>query len=651
MVSSQFVLGASILSFGSPVLAEAARTWPLEVPLLLAMSVVLTLYLAGLVKAWYEAGLGRGVVWGRAAAGILGFAALILALASPLEPLSQLLFSAHMAQHLLLILAAAPLLVLGVPLLVFLWLPPVTERRKVVRWWRTPNPLRRLWRLLTHPLVSTSLFVALLWSWHLPALYEGALARTALHSFEHVTLLVGAGLFWWTVLQPMGRRRLSSFSAPLVLFLVAVQGGILGAMVTLAAEPWYGHYVRVAQALGSSALADQQLAGLLMWIPPGAVFLLIACWLLYRALGAGESERAASWQPGASASRPDDGTSRTTDGASRTADGTGPTGRRVAASAISTVLATGLSAWGEAQVLEPVGPAAREVSSLFWLMLVLASIVCLVVFLLLLVAVFGPRRQPVTGPPLGNGAFVVLGGIVVPLLILIPLMFYSLGVTAAIARPAEDALTIEIVGHQWWWEVRYPESGVVDANEIHIPVGAPVRLKLTSEDVIHSFWAPGLQGKMDLIPGSETTLWIEADEVGIYRAKCAEFCGAQHANMRLLVVSEPEESFGEWLADHQRTPPPPRDDLARRGQEVFLASPCVSCHTIEGTAANGEVGPNLTHLGSRMTLGAGTVANNRGNLGGWIVNSQAIKPGNRMPPMLLESQDLHALLAYLESLE
>jgi cytochrome c oxidase subunit 2 len=306
---------------------------------------------------------------------------------------------------------------------------------------------------------------------------------------------------------------------------------------------------------------------------------------------------------------------------------------------------------GQAQVLEPAGPAAAGVAQIFWVMLLIAAAICLLVYILLFTAVFRSRVPGGGVPPLGSGPFVVLGGIVLPLVILIPLLFWSLGLTAGVAEPSEDALTIEVVGHQWWWEVRYPEAGVTDANEIHIPVDRPVRLLLTSGDVIHSFWAPGLQGKMDLIPGNVNSLRVEADEVGIFQAKCAEFCGAQHANMQLLVVSEPQASFDDWLAARQAPPRPPVDPLVRRGQQVFLGSACVYCHTIEGTNASGDLGPDLTHMASRLTLGAGTIANNRGHLGGWIVNSQAIKPGNRMPPMYLESEDLQALLAYLETLE
>ncbi|MEX2542191.1 MAG: cytochrome c oxidase subunit II [Trueperaceae bacterium] len=622
----------------TPAVVMVAGLWPFEPALLLGLALTTVLYLAGVTRAWFAAGVGRGVSVAQAVAGSLGLLALAVALASPLEPLSALLFSAHMAQHLLLVLVAAPLLVAGVPLLALLWLPPIRLRRRLVAGWRGCHPLRLGWHALSRPVVALASFVALLWGWHLPAAYQSALASTTVHALEHGSLLAAASLFWWSLLQPLGRRRLSPFGAPLLLFIAAVQGGVLGAMITLSPTAWYPHYQRVAEAAGFSALRDQQLAGLLMWVPPGTLYLAMACLLLYRGLVRVDTARQPVSQPAR-------------DGYA--ADRSRPAGSNLnSALAALVAIAVGLVAGtSEAQVLSPAGPAARSISSLWWVMLVLASVVCLVVFALLLLAVFRPRSPAGGRAPLGDGPFVVLGGIVIPIVILVPLLLYSLGITAGLVRPAEDAVTIEVIGHQWWWEVRYPDSGVVGANEIHVPAGRPVRLRLTSADVIHSFWAPGLQGKMDLIPGTVNDLWIEVDEVGIHSAKCAEFCGAQHANMRLLVVAESEESLGEWLSRRAQTPAPPREQVLRKGQEVFLSSACVNCHTVAGTSASGEVGPDLTHLASRMTLGAGTVANNRGNLGGWIVNSQAIKPGNRMPPMYLESADLQALLAYLESLE
>jgi cytochrome c oxidase subunit 2 len=222
----------------------------------------------------------------------------------------------------------------------------------------------------------------------------------------------------------------------------------------------------------------------------------------------------------------------------------------------------------------------------------------------------------------------------------------------SLAEPDHPAdITVQVTGHQWWWEISYPNDGVVTANEIHIPVGKAVEIELTSDDVIHSFWVPNLTSKRDLIPGQTNTLWFQADSAGIYRGECAEFCGTEHALMAFLVIAQPLDEYGAWLHNQQASSVQPADSLIEQGQQAFLGSACVYCHTINGTAASGKVGPDLTHLASRQTLAAGTLDNTTGNLAGWILNPQALKPGNHMPATRLDSDDLQALLAYLESLK
>jgi cytochrome c oxidase subunit II len=215
--------------------------------------------------------------------------------------------------------------------------------------------------------------------------------------------------------------------------------------------------------------------------------------------------------------------------------------------------------------------------------------------------------------------------------------------------PAGEVV-IEVIGHQWWWEVRYPHEGIVTANEIHIPAGQPVTLRLTSDDVIHSFWVPELHGKLDLNPQQTNTLILQADQPGAYRGQCAEFCGIQHAKMALLVVAQEPAAYAEWVSAQQLVPPPPNTELTEFGQQVFLGSACVYCHTVRGTNATGVLGPDLTHLASRRTLAAATVPNTRGYLAGWIVDPHGLKPGNKMPPTDMSAEELQALLAYLESL-
>jgi cytochrome c oxidase subunit 2 len=189
------------------------------------------------------------------------------------------------------------------------------------------------------------------------------------------------------------------------------------------------------------------------------------------------------------------------------------------------------------------------------------------------------------------------------------------------------------------------------ANEIHVPVGERVTLELESADVIHSFWAPNLHGKTDLIPGQVNRTTLRVDKEGAYRGQCAEYCGTQHAHMAFWVVAEPKEKFEAWLAAQRKPAPEPADATLAKGREVFLAAPCAMCHAIQGTPAHASVAPDLTHVATRRTLGAGTIPNTTGHLAGWVVDSHGIKPGNQMPPNPMDSDDLQALLAYLGSLK
>jgi len=247
---------------------------------------------------------------------------------------------------------------------------------------------------------------------------------------------------------------------------------------------------------------------------------------------------------------------------------------------------------------------------------------------------------------------ILLFGAVLPALILLPLLFWTYGTLAAIdprARPAD--LVVDVVGKQWWWEIRYrdtvPGRTFTTANELHLPVGKRVELRLTSTDVIHSFWVPDLQGKTDLIPGRENVAWIEASRPGEYGGQCAEYCGVQHATMGLLVVAQSQEDYERWAAS-QRAPAPP-DTVNAQGREAFLRS-CGYCHTVRGTTAGGRMGPDLTHLASRRTLGAGLLLNTPGNLGGWIANPQALKPGTRMPRVPMSRDEFRLIHLYLQTL-
>jgi cytochrome c oxidase subunit 2 len=264
------------------------------------------------------------------------------------------------------------------------------------------------------------------------------------------------------------------------------------------------------------------------------------------------------------------------------------------------------------------------------------------------------RPSPATEAKLTTAVTVAIS---VTVLIIVGLVTVSVSVGKGIAAPpdADKALAIEVIGNQWWWYVRYTNDQahniVVTANEIHIPVGRRVLMRLSSNDVIHSFWVPNLQGKRDLFPGQITTEWIRADRPGRFRGQCAEFCGLQHAHMALWVVAEPEEQFRAWMLRQLQQSTEPTDSEQQHGRQVFMDHACALCHTIRGTDAAGQVGPDLTHLGSRLTIAAGTLTNNKGNLAGWIVDPQNIKPGNHMAMVPLKSEDVQPLIDYLESLQ
>lgn len=310
---------------------------------------------------------------------------------------------------------------------------------------------------------------------------------------------------------------------------------------------------------------------------------------------------------------------------------------------------------------QPHGRIAALESHLgWWLMLVSAAVVLVVTALVVAGSVRGLRgRRRERDASLENARtgmrWIYIGGLIVPATILVFTMGFTLeNLNATTRLSGATALTIRVIGHRWWWEVRYEglagADSVVTANEIHIPVGRPVKVLVSSADVVHSFWIPQLAGKTDANPGSVNVAWLEADRVGTYRGQCTEYCGLQHANMAAYVIADSAPAFSAWLAAQRLGPRTPSTASALRGQTVFLRGPCASCHTIRGTEARGALGPDLTHLASRATIAAGAEPNTRGDLAGWVANAQAIKPGSQMPRMDLSPGDLHAVVAYLETL-
>ena len=302
--------------------------------------------------------------------------------------------------------------------------------------------------------------------------------------------------------------------------------------------------------------------------------------------------------------------------------------------------------------LDPAGRDARVIADLFWFMLPAAIILWLLVNGLFF---YVTRLQPKKLSRRLAEALVIGGGIVFPTLALAGLLGYGLSIMPDQRAPG-DGLTIRVTGEQWWWRVEYwPEGAdqpVVSANEIRLPVNERTEIKLDADEVIHSFWIPSLAGKMDMFPGRQTRLALEPEAVGTYRGQCAEFCGASHALMAFQAVVMEPDAFDAWLENERDTAKEPEDDLAARGKEVFLAQGCGACHAVRGTPATSRVGPDLTHVGGRTTLGAGILPPDAEAFSEWIRHTGSIKPEVEMPSYAhLTDDDLGALSHYLESLK
>ncbi|MBO9544624.1 cytochrome c oxidase subunit II [Caulobacter sp.] len=301
-------------------------------------------------------------------------------------------------------------------------------------------------------------------------------------------------------------------------------------------------------------------------------------------------------------------------------------------------------------VLDPAGPFAAPLNTLTWGLLAMAALVMVVVLVALAFALFAPRPWR---KRLGGEKLIWIAGLGFPVVVLSVLLVWGLSLTNKLSeRPQPGDLRVRVTGEMWWWRVAYLDAAgrevLQDANEIHVPVGRTVAIELESTDVIHSFWVPRLAGKLDMIPGRRNILRIQADKAGTYSGQCAEYCGGAHALMAFVVIAHAPEDYARWRARAER----PALAQPSTGAVVFEKSGCGACHTIRGTSANGVAGPDLTHVGSRHTLGAGILPNNAGTMSGWIADSQAIKPGNRMPAYpVLSGQDLRAMSAYLESLK
>ena len=336
--------------------------------------------------------------------------------------------------------------------------------------------------------------------------------------------------------------------------------------------------------------------------------------------------------------------------------------RRSLLAALAMLSVTGCT--GLQASMDPAGTQSSEISGLWWFYCWVCVAVYVITMVVILIA-FRRRRAQAPEPAETRPeaarerrmTTVVAAAVGVTTVVLFVLMIGDFITGRAIASLAGDTnpLTIKLIARQWWWEARYdetkPSEMVITANELTIPVGRAVQFQLQSNDVIHSFWVPNLASKKDMVPGHGTTLWTKAERPGRYYGNCAEFCGLQHAQMRIAVNVVSNDEFEAWRAASLQPAAAPANDLQARGKQVFLGSTCIMCHTVAGTHARGGVGPNLTHVASRKTIAAVSLDNTPENLARWIQDPQSIKPGTRMPQHNLPPEDLKALVEYLGSLK
>ena len=326
--------------------------------------------------------------------------------------------------------------------------------------------------------------------------------------------------------------------------------------------------------------------------------------------------------------------------------------RAVPIGLLALLITTGCGA--RVDSFDPVTTQGLPISNLFWFELLLSTLLFLFVAGVLAISIVRFRARPGDPDPPqihGNRKLEIAwtSGAALLVAILFVLAILTMGTVDA---AAPSAVNVQVIGHQWWWEFDYPDAQVATANELHLPVGQHVTIQLTSADVIHSFWVPQFGWMRDAIPGKTNTMQVTVDRAGDFVGACNQFCGLQHAWMRDHVVGEPPDQFQAWLNAQRQPASAPTDPLAQRGQQVFQSNTCVSCHTIRGTPAVGRVGPDLTHLGSRMTLGGGILDNTPANVARWVHSAQDVKPGVLMPAFpSLSSDDLQAVAAYLEGLK
>ena len=300
---------------------------------------------------------------------------------------------------------------------------------------------------------------------------------------------------------------------------------------------------------------------------------------------------------------------------------------------------------------DPHSPEAAAIASLFGQTLVVCAVIgVLVASLVTFCAVrFREGKRPAEPPQIHGNTRLEIGWTVVPLAIVVGLVVLSAGAMAASDPPADREPDLVVVGHQWWWEVKYA-SGAITANEIHIPVGKNLLVRIESADVIHDFWVPQLGRKIDATPGHPTFVWLQADTPDTYLGACAEYCGSEHAWMRIVVVAQPPAEYLAWEQHELEPAPAPASEAASRGQAEFRAKTCIGCHAIHGVGEPTRVAPDLTHLAERKTLGAGVLVNDPRSLSRWLREPQVVKPSSHMPDLNLTDGEVNDLVAYFETL-
>ncbi|HEY6459675.1 MAG TPA: cytochrome c oxidase subunit II [Polyangiaceae bacterium] len=304
-----------------------------------------------------------------------------------------------------------------------------------------------------------------------------------------------------------------------------------------------------------------------------------------------------------------------------------------------------------APAFDPHSPQARAISTLFTQTLVVCGVIGLLVTALVIVCAvrFRAGKRPSVPPQTHGHRALEITWTAIPLAIVIGLFALAARAMAASDPPADRDPDVVVVGHQWWWEARYA-SGAVTANEIHIPTGTPILVRVESADVVHDFWVPQLGRKVDAVPGHPTSIWIQADDPGEYGGACAEYCGAQHAWMRTLVVAQPPAEFAAWEAHMREAAPEATTDLAAYGEQELRTKTCINCHAVAGLRDPSGTAPDLTHFASRTTIGAGVLRNDPENVARWLRNPQDVKPGSHMPDLNLTDDEVTGLTAYLETL-